>query len=73
MDLLVLCCVAATHDPEGKPLKKDSPFFLEKGKPLAHGLCGVLWVVQGDHEFFSNSLKLPHWAAKSPCWDFGNS
>ena len=48
------------HDPEGKPLKKDSPFFLEKGKPLAHGLCGVLWVVQGDHEFFSNSLKLPH-------------
>lgn len=58
-----------THDPEGKPLKKDSPFFLEKGKPLAHGLCGVLWVVQGDHEFFSNSLKLPHWASKSPCWE----
>ena len=42
-----------THDPEGKPLKKDSPFFIEKGKPLAHGLCKVLWVVQGDHEFFS--------------------
>ena len=26
-------------------------------------------MVQGDHEFFSNSLKLPHWASKSPCWE----
>ena len=58
-----------SHDPWGKPLKKDSPFFLEKGKPLAKGLKGVLWSIQGDHEFFSNSLKLPHWASKSPCWE----
>ena len=58
-----------SHDPWGKPLKKDSPFFLEKGKPLAKGLKGVLWSIQGDHAFFSNSLKLPHWASKSPCWE----
>ena len=50
-------------------MKRDSPFFLEKGKPLAKGLKGVLWSIQGDHEFFSNSLKLPHWASKSPCWE----
>ena len=42
-----------THDPEGKPLKKDSPFFIEKGKPLAHGLCGVLWVVSKETMNFS--------------------
>jgi hypothetical protein len=55
-----------SHDPWGKPLKKDSPFFLEKGKPLAKGLRGVLWSIQGDHEFFSNPLKLPHWVLKLP-------
>ena len=58
-----------SQDPWGKPLRKGSPFFLEKGKPLAKGLKGVLWSIQGDHEFFSNSLKLPHWASKSPCWE----
>ena len=25
--------------------------------------------MQGDHEFFSNHLKLPHWASKYPCWE----
>ena len=58
-----------THDPEGKPLKKGSPFYLEKGKPLAPPWKGVLWAIQGDHEFFSNNLKLPHWASKKPCWE----
>ena len=23
----------------------------------------------GDHEFYSNTLKLPHWAAHHPCWE----
>lgn len=58
-----------SHDPWGKPLKKDSPFFLEKGKPLAFGLKGVVWSIQGDHEFFALHLKLPHWASKKPCWE----
>ena len=58
-----------THDPKGNPLKKGSPFFLEKGTPLANGFKGVVWVIQGDHEWFSNSLKLPHWASLHPCWE----
>jgi hypothetical protein len=40
-----------THDPKGKPLKNDSPFFLEKGAPLANGPKGIFWVIQGDHEW----------------------
>ena len=58
-----------THDPEGKALKKDSPFFLEKGEPLAKGYRGILWNIQGDHDFFSNALHLPHWASHFPCWE----
>ena len=23
----------------------------------------------GDHEFFSNTLGLPHWSSKAPCWE----
>ena len=61
--------VHPTHDPKGKPLKKDSPFFLEKGTPLADGLRRVIWVIRGDHEWFSNALKLPHWASLNPCWE----
>ena len=53
-----------THDPKGKALKKDSPFFLEKGQPLARGYRGVLRSIQKDHEFFSNALKLPQLAIK---------
>jgi hypothetical protein len=58
-----------THDPKGKPLKNDSPFFLEKGAPLANGPKGIFWVIQGDHEWFRNSLKLPFWASHNPCWE----
>ena len=30
----------------------------------------MLWAIQGDHEFFSNNLTLPHWASKKPsCWE----
>ena len=48
-------------DPDGNPLEKDSPFFLVKGTQLAPGgFRGVLWSIQGDHEFFSNVLQLPH-------------
>ena len=57
------------HDPKRKPLKKDSLFFPEKGHPLAKGYKGALWSIQGDHEFFSNPLKLPHWSSKKPCWE----
>ena len=53
----------------GKSLEKGFTLFPWKGKPLAHGLKAVLWSIQGDHEFFSLHLKLPHWASKQPCWE----
>ena len=56
-----------THDPDGKPLKKGSLFYDLKGKPLATGYKAVIWSIQGDQEFFSNHLLLPHWTKKNPC------
>ena len=59
-----------THDWEGKPLKKDSVFFKHSGKPLTPGnYKGIIWSIQGDHEMFSNVLKLPHWRNSRPCWE----
>ena len=52
--------VHPTHDSNGKPLKKGSPFYEMKGQPLATGYKAVIWSVQGDAEFFSNHLLLPH-------------
>ena len=34
---------------------------------LHSGWKGVLRAIQGDHEVFNNTLKLPHWASKKPC------
>ena len=56
-------------DPDGHPLEKGSPFFAQAGKPLIGGYFAHLWCVMGDHEFYSNTLKLPHWAAHRPCWE----
>ena len=30
---------------------------------------GCIFSIQGDHELYSNVLKLPHWASHYPCWD----
>ena len=55
---------------DGSAIPKDPPFYLEKGKWLAPGgLRCVIWSIQGDHEFFSNVLKLPHWNTARPCWE----
>jgi hypothetical protein len=57
-------------DPFGKPLEKGSPFYLARGQPLTcTGLRGVIWSIQGDHEFFANVLGLPHWRNAMPCWE----
>ena len=56
-----------SHDSDGRPLKKGSPFFANKGKPLANGYRGVVWAVMGDADFFALALGLPHWASKKPC------
>ena len=58
-----------TTDPDGKPLEKGSVFSAQAGKPLRHGYRAYVWAVMGDHEFYSNTLGLPHWASHYPCWE----
>jgi hypothetical protein len=66
----LLAGVHPTRDPDNKPFAKGSPYFPLQGQPLAPGgFRGVLWSIQGDHEFFSNVLKLPHWNNYMPCWE----
>ena len=57
------------HDAMGKPLKKGSPFYEQRGKALCSGYRAVVWSIQGDAEFFSNHLGLPHWGSKAPCME----
>ena len=57
-------------DNFGNAFAKKSKFDLVKGQPLTHmGYRCVIWSIQGDHEFFSNTLGLPHWRRPSPCWE----
>ena len=57
-------------DHDGKPFDEDSIFFPLKGQPLTpYGLRCTVWSIQGDHEFFSNVLNLPHWNNMNPCWE----
>ena len=57
-----------TKDWTGEPLKKGSPFYPMRGRPLTPGTYkGTLWTIIGDQEFFSNHLRLPHWRNKQPC------
>ena len=55
------------HGPS-KPLQKGSPFFEARGRPLAGNLRAIVWAIEGDHDFFTNSLYLPHWKNWNPCW-----
>ena len=56
-----------THDADGIPLKKGSPFFEKRSQQLCAGYKGVVWCIMGDAEFFANSLHLPHWSSINPC------
>ena len=57
-------------DPDDKPFSESFVFATLAGQPLTKGgFKGVLWSIQGDHEFFSNVLGLPHWTNLSPCWE----
>ena len=53
-------------DPFGHPLRKGMAELA--GLPLTSGghRC-FIWSIQGDLEFCSNVLKLPHWQNKFPC------
>ena len=57
-------------DPWGNPHPAKSDLAKLAGKPIGKNnwkLC--LWCLEGDHEYFSNVLGLPHWANAKPCWD----
>ena len=42
----------------------------EDGKLIdARGLKFVIWLLIGDHEHFSNTLKLAHWNHPKFCWE----
>jgi hypothetical protein len=57
-------------DPDGNSFPAASMFEELKGEVLTPGnFRAVIWSIQGDHEFFANVLKLPHWSTASPCWE----
>jgi len=56
-------------DPFGQPFPSNTLFAKLAGSPLnpkGYKLCA--WVLQGDHEYFSNMLDLPHWSSNKCCW-----
>ena len=56
-------------DPFNNPLPKGSVWDRLQGQPLTPGQQrAVVWTLQGDHEMFSNILKLPHWRSQFCCW-----
>lgn len=66
-------CFEGLHpmqDPFGNDFPKGSVFAKLKGTPLNdRGFKVCVWILQGDHEHFSNTLGLPHWSTAAPCWD----
>jgi hypothetical protein len=57
-------------DPFGNSFPPSSPFYHNQGTMLhPKSYKGILWCIEGDHEFFSNTLKLPHWSSHCPCWE----
>ena len=50
-------------DADGNP----HPLAGQKIHPA--GYRAYIWTIEGDHEFFSNNLKLPHWRCHKMCWD----
>ena len=59
-----------SRGPDGKCLEKGSVFYPLMGQPLhPKGLKGVIWSIIGEHEYFNNTLGLPHWASHHPCWE----
>ena len=62
---------AGTHpstDSSGADFPVGSPERARAGQALAGGFRGVLWVLRGDLDFFSNSLGLEHFHSNTPCF-----
>jgi len=57
-------------DPDGLVLGPTTLMGKLAGKPLSPGGFRVaVWCLEGDHEYFSNVLRLPHWASPTMCWE----
>ena len=57
-------------DPDGVPFSPDSRFYAASGSLLHEkGYTATVWCLEGDHEYFSNVLKLPHWSCHKMCWE----
>ena len=66
--LALLVGVHPLKDPDNNDFPPDSKFAKLAGKPLhPAGWRACIWVVEGDQEFFSNTLHLPHWSNESMC------
>jgi hypothetical protein len=53
----------------GQPYPEGSEEAQKAGTPLTEGgFRLVVWSLQGDHDYFSNVLGLPHWRNDALCW-----
>ena len=56
-------------DPWGNVFLANSLFQDLAGTSLCDsGHRGVLWSLEGDQDYFANTLKLNHWNNPNPCW-----
>ena len=56
-------------DPYGQEFPRGPLFEELAAFPLSEtGHRGVVWSLEGDHDYFSNALRLPHWQNAFPCW-----
>jgi len=56
-------------DHNGLAFDETNPLSKLAGQLLCPaGLRCCIWSLQGDHEYFANTLRLPHWASHRMCW-----
>ena len=55
-----------TKGPSGEALPLPLSSLAGQSLTLGNHRC-VIWSIQGDQEFFSNTLFLPHWQNRFPC------
>jgi len=55
-----------TKGPSGEALPLPLSSLAGQSLTLGNHRC-VIWSIQGDQKFFSNTLFLPHWQNRFPC------
>jgi len=57
-------------DEDQQPFPNGSQAALRAGQSLTAGdFRLVLWTIQGDHEFFCNTMGMPHWGCQLICFE----